>query len=60
MYSNVEHRYGECPRKIEVRNMFKTKSISFNAITTSKPPETNNVPVNVVVIITTCNQQLKQ
>jgi hypothetical protein len=29
-------------------------------MTTLKPPKTDNVPVNIIVVITTCNQQLKQ
>jgi hypothetical protein len=32
--------------------MFKTKPISFNAIITYKLFKTDNVPVNVVVVIT--------
>jgi hypothetical protein len=58
--SSIEHRFGECPRKIKVQNMFITKLISFNATTTPKPSKTNNVPINVVNVITTCNQQSKQ
>ncbi len=54
-YCNVEHRSRECPRKIEVHNMFKTKSISYNATITLKPPKTDNVPINVVFVVTTCN-----
>jgi hypothetical protein len=54
--SNIEHRFGECPRKIEVHNMFKTKPISSNATTTPKPPKTDNVLVNVVVVVTIRNQ----
>jgi hypothetical protein len=45
---NVEHIFGECPQKIEVQNMFKTKLVNSNAITTSKLPKIDNVPVNVV------------
>jgi len=29
-------------------------------MTTLKPPKIDNVLVNIVVVITTCNQQLKQ
>jgi hypothetical protein len=60
IFYNVEHRLGECPRKIEVQNMFRIKPISFNATTTFKPPLIDNVLVNVVVVVTTCSQQLKQ
>ncbi len=53
--SHVEHRFGECPKKIEVQNMFKIKPISSNAMITPKPPKTKNVLVNVVVIVTIDN-----
>jgi uncharacterized protein involved in tolerance to divalent cations len=46
--------------KIEVQNMFKTKTINYNATTTPKSPKPYNVPINVVVDITTCSQQLQQ
>jgi hypothetical protein len=36
--------------------MFRTKPISYNVMTTLKLPKTDNVPVNVVVAITTHNQ----
>jgi hypothetical protein len=58
--SNIEHRYGECPKKIEVQNMFKTKPTNFNATITLKPPKINNVLVNVVIPFTTSGQQLEQ
>jgi len=51
-----KHKYGECSRKIEVQNMFKTKLVSFNAMTSLKPPKINNVAVNVVTTITSHNQ----
>jgi hypothetical protein len=50
--SSIGHRLRECPQKIEVQNMFRTKPISSNATTSPKPPKTNNVLVNVVVIVT--------
>jgi hypothetical protein len=56
IYSNVEHRFGECPKKIEVQGMFKTKHVGTNITTTPKSPKTDNVSVNVVVIISTCSQ----
>jgi len=37
--------------------MFRTKLVSYNATTTSKPPKINNMPINVVTAITTCSQQ---
>jgi hypothetical protein len=39
--------------------MFRTKPISYNATITSKPPKTNNMPINVIVV-TTRNQHPKQ
>ncbi len=60
IFYNVEHRLGECPRKIEVQNMFRIKLISSNATTTSILPLIDNVLINVVVDVTTCSQQLKQ
>jgi hypothetical protein len=53
--SNVEHRFGKCPRKIEVHNMFKIKHVSYNSITTPKPPKTDNVSINVITDVTTCS-----
>jgi hypothetical protein len=38
MCFSVKHRSRECPKKIEVQNMFKTKHVSYNAMTTPKPP----------------------
>jgi hypothetical protein len=35
--------------------MFKTKPVSYNAITTSKSPKIDNMPVNVIVIVITHN-----
>jgi hypothetical protein len=55
IYFNVEHRFGECPKKIEVQNMFKTKLVGSNVTTTPKPPKTDNVLINVVVVVTTYN-----
>ncbi len=40
--------------------MFRIKPINFNATTTSKPLKIDNMLVNVVVDITTHNQQLEQ
>ncbi len=38
--------------------MFRTKLVSFNA-TTSEPPKTNNVPIDVIVVTPRC-QWLEQ
>ncbi len=40
--------------------MFRIKPINFNAAIVFKPPKTDNMPVNVVVVVTTHNQQSKQ
>ncbi len=40
--------------------MLITKLISSNATITFKPSKINNVPVNVVGIVTTRSQQLEQ
>jgi hypothetical protein len=58
--SSVEHKSKECPRKIEVQNMFRTKLVSYNIITSLKSPKLDNVLVNVVVVVTTYSQQLEQ
>ncbi len=54
IYYSVEYRSRECLRKIEVQNMFITKLVNSNVMTT---PKFNNVPVNVVVVVTIFNQQ---
>ncbi len=40
--------------------MFKTKLVSSNATTTPKLPKTNNLPINLVTIVTIHSQQSKQ
>jgi hypothetical protein len=40
--------------------MFRTKLVSFNVMTTPKPPQTDNVPINLIATITTHSQQPKQ
>ncbi len=39
--------------------MFKTKLVSFNAMIAPKPPKIDNVPINVVAVVTTRHQQLE-
>jgi hypothetical protein len=53
---SVEHRYGECSKKIEVQIMLRIKFINFNATTTPKLPKHDNVPINVVAIVTSRSQ----
>ncbi len=55
MCFNVEHKFGECPKKFEVQNMFKTKHVGTNITTTPKSPKVDNVPITIVVIISTCS-----
>ncbi len=40
--------------------MFITKPISCNAMITPKSPKINNVPINVVGVVTTGNQRSEQ
>jgi hypothetical protein len=53
--SSIEQRFRECLKKIEVHNVLRTKPINSNA-TTSKPPKTDNVLINVIVVVTTHSQ----
>jgi hypothetical protein len=53
IYSSIEHRSRECLRKIEIQNMFRTKLVSSNAMTTLKLLKTHNVPINVIDVATT-------
>jgi hypothetical protein len=53
---SVKHRSRECPRKIEVQNVFITKLVSSIVTTTLKPPKIDNVLVNVIVVVTIRNQ----
>jgi hypothetical protein len=55
IFSSIKYRFREYPRKIEVQNMFKTKLVNSSA-TTPKLPKIDNVPINVVVFVTTCSQ----
>jgi hypothetical protein len=54
IYYSYEHCAFDCFRKIEVQNMFRTKpnNITIEAAKNHKP---DNVPVNVIVIVTTHN-----
>ncbi len=47
--SNFEHHASNCPRKIEVQNMFWAKPI-IPTIVVAKPSKLDNVLVNVVVM----------
>jgi hypothetical protein len=54
---SVKHIFGKCPKKIEVQNMFRIKLVSSNVMITSKSPKTNDVSINVVVVVTTQNNK---
>jgi hypothetical protein len=43
-----------------MQNMFRTKLVNSNATTTPKLLQLDIVPINVVVVVTIHNQQLKQ
>jgi hypothetical protein len=51
IYYNFEHRAPNCLRKIEVQNMFRAKP-TIITIVVAKPSKLDNVPVNVVVVMT--------
>jgi hypothetical protein len=55
IYSSSKHHAPNCPRKTKVQNMFWTKPITTATIVT-KNPKPDNVPVNVIVVITTHSQ----
>jgi hypothetical protein len=59
IYSSFEHHAPDCPKKTKVHYMFQTKSIII-ATTVTKKPKPDNVPVNVIVTIMTCNQVLER
>lgn len=59
IYSNVEHCASNCFKQIKVQNMFHTKT-NFANIVVPKLLKLDNVLINVVIIVTTCNQVPKQ
>jgi hypothetical protein len=59
IYSSSKHRVPNYPRKIEVQNIFQTKPNITTTLVT-KSPKLDNVPVNVVVVVTTRSQTLEQ
>jgi hypothetical protein len=48
---SFEHHTPNCPRKTKVHNMFQTKPTTIATIIT-KPSKPNNVPINVIVVMT--------
>jgi hypothetical protein len=59
IYSNVEHCAPNCLKQIKVQNMFHTKT-NFATTLVPKPLKLDNVPINVVIIVTTCSQVQEQ
>ncbi len=57
--SNSEHCALDCPRKVEVQNMFQTKPTTTTNVV-AKNPKPNNVLVIVVDVVMTCSQVLEQ
>ncbi len=53
--SSFEHYALDGPRKEEVQNMFWTK-LTTTAIVVAKNPKFDNVPINVVIVVTTHSQ----
>ncbi len=58
IYFSSKHHALDCPRKIEVQNMFWIK-LTIIATIVTKNPKHDNVLVNVVDDVTTCSQVLK-
>jgi hypothetical protein len=56
---SVKHHILDCLKKIENQSMFCIMT-NFVAIVVPKDFKLDNVPVNVIVIITTCNQVPEQ
>jgi hypothetical protein len=59
IYYSVEHCAPYCFKQIKVQNMFHSKT-NFVIIVVPKPLKLDNVPINVVTIVTTCSQVLEQ
>lgn len=59
IYSRGEHCAPYCFKQIKVQNMFHSKT-NFVIIVVPKPLKHDNVPINVVTIVTTCSQILEQ
>jgi hypothetical protein len=57
--SSFEPHAPNCLRKTNDQNMFQTKPTTTTTIV-SKPFKFDNVPINVVVVIMTCNQVPEQ
>jgi len=56
--SSSKHHVLNCSRKAKVQNMFQIKP-NITPTITKKNLKPNNVPINVVAIVTTCSQALE-
>jgi hypothetical protein len=59
IYSSSKHCAPNCPKHIEVQNMFQIKPTITTTIV-AKNPKPNNVPINVIVVVMTHNQVPEQ
>jgi hypothetical protein len=59
IYYSFEHCAPDCLKKTEVQNMFQNKPTTTTTIM-AKSSKSDNVPINVVIVVTTCNQVLEQ
>jgi hypothetical protein len=58
IYPSSKHCALNCFKKTKVQNMFQTKPTIVTTLVT-KPSKVDNVPINVVVFVTTCNLNSK-
>jgi hypothetical protein len=59
IYSNFERCAPNCPKKIKVHKMFRTKPTT-TAIVIAKLFKLDNVTINAIAIVATCNQVPEQ
>jgi len=59
IFSSSEHRAFDCPKKAKIQNMFQIKP-TITTIVIVKNLKPNNVPFNVVDVVTTCSQVQEQ
>ncbi len=53
--SSFEHCAPEYPRKTKVQNTFQTKPTT-TVVIVEKSSKSDNVPINVVIVVIACNQ----
>ncbi len=59
IFSSSKHRAFDCPKKEKIQNMFQIKPTT-TTIVIVKNLKLNNVPFNVVNVVTTCSQVQEQ